>query len=100
MKFYYGALQKSLHEILDTNTIETYPFKIIQQEFLETRTITFLRHFESKYNEYKQLIKENPIYQQFHSETDLTKKEQLAAILVADFFKNIGIDYETELSKQ
>ena len=99
MKFYHGALPKPLYDILDTNGIETYPIKILQQEFPETKTVTFIRHFESKYNEYKQLIKSNPIYQQFIQESDTTKKEKLAEALASDFFQNVGIDYETPLSE-
>jgi hypothetical protein len=89
MKLYYGALPKSLYDILATNTIETYPIKILQQEFPETRTITFVRHLESKYNEYKQLIKQNSLYQQFMQESDLQKKEQLAELLASDFFNTV-----------
>jgi len=100
MKLYLGALQKPLKEILDQNNIETYFNKLIQKEFPETRTITFIRHLESKYNEYKELIKKNPKYKQFNSEKDKKAKEELAQFLMKDFFEKVGIDYETDLSAQ
>lgn len=98
MKFYHGALQQPLYDILDANGIEHFPIKILQQEFPETKTITFVRHLESKYNEYKELIKNNPIYQQFIEEKNIEKKSELAEQLATNFFQNVGIDYETELS--
>jgi broad specificity phosphatase PhoE len=74
--------------------------KILTTQYPETRTITFMRHLESKYNEYKELIKTDPHYQQFLQETNGEIKEELAHILMKDFFENVGIDYETQLSSQ
>lgn len=98
LKLYQGALQKPLTEILDNNGIDKFPIKILQKEFPETRNITFVRHLESKYNEYKQLIKQNPTYIKFIQEQDGEKKEKLAQELLSNFFETVGIDYETDLS--
>jgi broad specificity phosphatase PhoE len=70
----------------------------LQKEFPETRNIIFVRHLESKYNEYKQLIKQDSIYIEFIQEQNREKKEQLAQKLLSNFFETVGIDYETDLS--
>ncbi|MDR0861054.1 MAG: hypothetical protein LBO09_09120 [Candidatus Peribacteria bacterium] len=75
--------------------------KLLNDEIPETRHITFIRHLESKYNEYKELIKKNPDYIQFMKpEIDPQEKERLAQVLLKDFFEKVGIDYETDISDQ
>ena len=82
------------------------PANIINSKIPNTRHITFVRHLESKYNEYKELIKTNPDYQEFmriHENVGtahdiklkMERKKALAGILLEDFFKEVGIDYET-----
>lgn len=109
IKLYVGSLQKPLHDILDMETFQQLPANIINTKIPNTRHITFVRHLESKYNEYKELIKANPDYQEFmriHENVGtahdiklkMERKKELAGILLEDFFKEVGIDYETWLS--
>ncbi|MCX6824435.1 MAG: hypothetical protein NT085_04910 [candidate division SR1 bacterium] len=109
IKLYVGSLQKPLHDILDMETFQQLPANIINTKIPNTRHITFVRHLESKYNEYKELIKANPDYQEFmriHENVGtahdiklkMERKKELAGILLEDFFKEVGIDYETGLS--
>ncbi|MCF7835102.1 histidine phosphatase family protein [Candidatus Gracilibacteria bacterium] len=100
MKLYVGGLQKPLLDILDMEKFQQLPINIINDNIPETRRITFIRHLESKYNEYKELIKSNPDYQEFMTTTDISRKKELAMILLKDFFAEVGIDYETGLSSQ
>ena len=82
------------------------PANIIDTNISDTRHITFVRHLESKYNEYKVLVKSNPDYQEFMKihinigenndiKKKLARKNELAHVLLKDFFKEVGIDYET-----
>ncbi len=75
------------------------PVNIINEAITDTRHITFVRHLESKYNEYKALIKSNPDYQEFMTTQNLAIKKELVQVLLKDFFEQVGIDYETQLSK-
>ena len=98
VKFYPGALQAPLASLLDTQPIEAAAMKVLHTVVPETRHITFVRHLESKYNEYKNLLKQDPNYQRFLQTQDPSEKEQLAQVLMRDFFEKVGIDYETNLS--
>jgi 3'-phosphoadenosine 5'-phosphosulfate sulfotransferase (PAPS reductase)/FAD synthetase len=85
---------------------EQLPANIIDTKTPNTRYITFVRHLESKYNEYKILVKSNPDYQEFMNTNEkigenndikikLARKNELAHVLLKDFFQEVGIDYET-----
>jgi len=100
MKLYIGWLQQPLLDILDKEKFQKLPIQIINDKIPETRHITFIRHLESKYNEYKELIKSNLDYQEFMTTQDISRKKELAHILLQDFFAQVGIDYETWLSSQ
>ena len=95
MKLYIGSLQLPLLDILDMDKFQKLPIQIINDKIPETRHITFIRHLESKYNEYKELIKSNLDYQEFMTTQDISRKKELAHILLQDFFAQVGIDYET-----
>ncbi|MEI6673092.1 MAG: hypothetical protein WCL02_07410 [bacterium] len=115
MKFYVGSLQKPLLDILDQEKFTQTPGQIVTDTISDTKHITFIRHLESKYNEYKELIKSNPDYQEFMNidniprknnlflqllefffhKKGISRKKDLAHILLEDFFKDVGIDYET-----
>ncbi len=110
IKLYVGSLQKPLHNILDMEKFKQLPANIIDTKTPNTRYITFVRHLESKYNEYKVLIKSNPDYQEFMNinvnidenndiKEKLARKNELAHVLLKDFFQEVGIDYETWLSR-
>ena len=99
IKLYVGSLQKPLHDILDMETFQQLPANIIDTNIPNTRHLTFIRHLESKYNEYKEKIKSNPDYQEFLTTQDISKKKELAQLLLKDFFDEVGIDYETWLSE-
>jgi hypothetical protein len=100
MKLYIGSLQKSLLDILDMEKFNQLPVNIINDQIPETRHITFVRHLESKYNEYKELIKSNPDYQEFMTTQNISRKKELVNVLLKDFFAEVGIDYETKLSSK
>lgn len=98
IKLYVGWLHKPLLDILDMEKFQELPINIVNDKIPETRRITFVRHLESKYNEYKEKIKTNPIYLEFMTTQDISKKKELAQLLLKDFFEEVGIDYETWLS--
>lgn len=100
MKLYVGSLQKPLLDILDMEKFNQLPVNIINAKIPDTRHITFVRHLESKYNEYKELIKSNPDYQEFMTTKDISRKKELVQVLLKDFFSEVGIDYETKLSSK
>jgi len=75
------------------------PIHIVNEHIPETRCITFVRHLESTYNEYKQTISTNTDYQEFINTQDILRKKELAHKLLEDFFEQVGIDYETWLSQ-
>jgi len=100
IKLYVGWLQKSLLNILDKEKFNQLPVNIINEEIPDTRNITFVRHLESKYNEYKELIKSNPDYQEFMTTDNIARKKELVQVLLKDFFEQVGIDYETQLSSK
>jgi hypothetical protein len=88
-------------DILDTDGIQKLSMKKLNEVIPETRHITFIRHLESKYNEYKELIKQNLNYINFMKpDLDPQEKERLAQVLLKDFFEQVGIDYETNISEQ
>lgn len=95
MKLYIGSLQKPLLDILDMEKIQQLPIHIVPDTIEKTRHITFIRHLESKYNEYKELVNSNPDYHEFMKTDDIKRKNELAQILLKDFFVQVGIDYET-----
>ncbi len=99
MKFYVGSLQKPLFDILDKEQFKQSPGQIIYDKIPDTKHITFIRHLESKYNEYKVLVKSNPDYKEFMTTQDISRKKELAHVLLQDFFASVGIDYETGLSQ-
>jgi broad specificity phosphatase PhoE len=100
MKLYVGGLQQPLLDILDKEKFQQLPITIINDQIPETRHVTFVRHLESKYNEYKQLIKSNPDYQEFMTTKNISRKKELAHTLLQHFFQEVGIDYETGLSQK
>lgn len=99
IKFYVGALQKPLLDILDMEKFKQLPGQIILDKIPDTKHITFIRHLESTYNEYKESVKKNSDYIEFMSTQDIPKKKLLAESLLNDFLKQVGIDYETWLSE-
>jgi len=46
------------------------------------------------------LIKSNPDYQKFMTTQNLAIKKELVQVLLKDFFEQVGIDYETQLSSK
>ncbi|EKD24712.1 MAG: hypothetical protein ACD_80C00167G0010 [uncultured bacterium (gcode 4)] len=98
IKLYTGSLQKPLLDILDMKDFDPAHGQIVTDNISETRHITFIRHLESKYNEYKFLIENNPDYQEFMQTEDIQRKNELAPILLKYFFDEISIEYETGLS--
>ncbi|MFZ2151397.1 MAG: phosphoglycerate mutase family protein [Candidatus Absconditicoccaceae bacterium] len=100
MKLYVGSLQKPLLDILDMDKFQQLPVNIINDQIPDTRHITFVRHLESKYNEYKEMIKYNPDYQEFMTTQNISRKKELVQVLLKDFFSEVGIDYETKLSSK
>lgn len=100
IKFYVGSLQKPIFDILDMETFNQSPGNIIYEKIPDTKHITFVRHLESKYNEYKEIIKSDPQYNEFMTTEDISRKKELAPLLLQDFFRAVGIDYETWLSQK
>ncbi len=98
MKLYVGSLQAQLLDILDMEKFNQLPVNIINDRVSDTRHITFVRHLESKYNEYKELIKSNPDYKEFMTTQNIDRKKELVQVLLKDFFEQVGIDYETKIS--
>lgn len=98
MKLYIGALQQALLDILDREKIQQLPMHIVEDHIPQTRHITFIRHLESKYNEYKETIKSNSHYQEFMTTKNIKRKNELVEILMKNFFVEVGMDYKTWLS--
>lgn len=85
---------------MDIEKSNQLPVNIINDIIPNTRHISFVRHLESKYNEYKELIKLNPDYQEFMTTQNIARKKELVQILLKNFFEQVGIDYETKLSSK
>lgn len=100
MKLYTGGLQKPLLDILDTEKLKQLPITMIDDPIANTRHITFVRHLESKYNEYKEFLKTDATHQEFLETPNRQRKEELVPLLLKNFFDEVGIDYETWLSSK
>jgi hypothetical protein len=71
------------------------PVHIVDNKIPETHRITFVRHLKSNYNEYKETIPHDPLYQDFMTTKNIKRKDELVEILMKDFFSKVGIDYKT-----
>jgi len=71
------------------------PVNIVDNKIPDTNRITFVRHLESKYNEYKETIKNDSHYQEFMTTKSIKRKNELVEVLMKDFFTKVGIDYKT-----
>ena len=95
MKLYTGGLQKPLLDILNKEKLKQLPITMVKDPIADTRRITFVRHLESKYNEYKEFLKQDSTHQEFLETSSRQRKEELVPILLKDFITEVGIDYET-----
>ncbi len=98
IKLYVGWLHKPLFDILDMEKFQQLPVNIVDNKIPDTNRITFVRHLESKYNEYKETIKNDSHYQEFMTTKSIKRKNELVEVLMKDFFTKVGIDYKTWLS--
>jgi hypothetical protein len=99
MKLYPGALNDELLELFDKEMFRLIPLKQIWEKFPDCRNITFVRHLESKYNEYKDMVKKTDLYKQFISlPNENAQKYDLAMQLLKDYRQYIGTDYQTDIS--
>jgi hypothetical protein len=80
-----GSLQEPLHKILDMEKFQQLPANIIDTNIPETRHLTFVRHEESKYNEYKKKILSNPDYQEFMNTPNIPKNSNIFIYLLYAF---------------
>lgn len=99
IKLYVGALQKPLYDILDKEKFQQLPVEIVHDKVHDTNRITFVRHLESMYNEYRVCIQSDPVYQEFMTSTDINRRKELSRELLHEFFVKVGIDYKTWLSQ-
>ena len=101
MKLYPGALPKELFNVLDKSSFKWIPMEQIWQEYPDTKSITFVRHLESKYNEYKEMIKQTDKYKEFIAmDNSESKKQELAMHLMKNYKEIIWTDYQTQLSEK
>ena len=93
MKLYPGAMSPALLNALDKESFEGINISKIWDSFPECKNITFVRHLESVYNDYKKIVREDPKYIEFNTTEDLIRKHELAKELLYHYRKNIGIDF-------
>lgn len=97
---YTGSMGDEILSLLDPTSLQNLRVHQINERLDPTQKILLVRHLESKYNEYKELIKEDAIYKQFLKETNSSVKKELASVLLEDFRQNVGVDYTTDISTQ
>jgi len=100
LKLYIGSLHEPLYDILDKEKFNQLPVHIIWDKTHSTNRITFIRHLESKYNEYKETITSDLDYQEFITTKNIDRKNELVEVVMKDFFAKVGIDYKTWLSEK
>jgi len=101
MKLYPGALSKEIFDVLDKEEFKKVPIEQVWDTFPDVRNITFVRHLESKYNEYKELVRKTDDYKQFmRMENSDPKKMEVAMCLMKEYKNIIGTDYQTPLSEK
>ncbi len=100
IKIYSWYLADEMKDILNVNKDEESSVKYVSEwpDGTMVPQHLFIRHFESKYNEYKEKIKTTESRHNFLTETDRKHKEELYNILCHDFYNNVGIDARTWLS--
>ncbi len=99
MKLYPWAMHPALLDTLDKEIFQQIPLKTVWDTFPDCKNITFIRHLESKYNEYKNVVKNEDIYKQFMIETDQKKKYELSLELLKHYRDNVGTDPQTNISE-
>ena len=97
-KLYPGALPDAYRDILAHERIHDLPIYVESREYRGARTFTFVRHLESRFNEYKRTLATSDMFRRFVHETDPRERRALAFELRADYFRQVGVDYEVELS--
>lgn len=100
VKMYPGSMGDEILSLLENESLNNLQINQINTQTNHTQQIILVRHLESKYNEYKKTIKEDPRYKNFLQETDDSIKKELALLLLEDFRQNVGVDYTTDISKQ
>jgi len=100
MKLYPGAMSTALLNALDKESFKGIDISKIWDSFPECRNITFIRHLESIYNDYKKIVKEDPKYIEFNTTEDPARKDELARELLHHYRKNIGVDFGTGISEE
>lgn len=98
IKLYTWALWSDICAILDQNGLENFPISQVIEPINPLQRITIVRHLESKYNEYKELVRTSDLYQSFMQSEDPVKKKQYSLDLLADFKQNVWVDYMTNIS--
>lgn len=74
---------------MDQNGLENFPISQVAEPVNPLQRITIVRHLESKYNEYKELVRNLDLYKNFVCEQDPVKKKSYALELLADFKQNV-----------
>ena len=100
MKLYPWAMRPALLNALNKESFKWIDISQIWDSFPECKNITFVRHLESIYNDYKKVIREDPKYIEFNETEDPEKKWDLARELLHHYRKNIGVDFSTGISEE
>gem|GEM_PF-2763152 len=82
MKLYPTALQDELFDLLNLDIISNMPINTILENIESSNNIVFVRHLESKYNEYKLNVVKTEDYKKFQAATDQEEKLKLAEKLL------------------
>lgn len=100
MKLYPGAMRPALLNALNKESFKGIDITQIWDSFPECKNITFIRHLESIYNDYKKVVREDPKYIEFNQTEDPERKWDLARELLNHYRKNIGVDFSTGISEE
>jgi hypothetical protein len=82
-------LGSDIHSVLKQDGLHEYPIAQATEPIDPLQRITIVRHLESKYNEYKELVRESDLYRCFMQEEDPVKKKNYSLDLLADFKQNV-----------
>ena len=100
MKLYPTALQDELFDLLDQDIVSNMSINTIFENMETTNNIIFVRHLESKYNEYKNKVIKTGNYKKFQEATNQEEKLKVAEQLLWEFFQEVWIDYATDISEE
>lgn len=98
VKLYTWALWEDILSVWDDNWLDQFPIPQVTDRQEPSQQITIVRHLESKYNEYKNIVVQSELYKLFSQEEDPVKKKIFALELLDDFRNGVGVDYTTDIS--